>query len=313
MKALPSIALAAAVAASLLPSTARARFGKSSGTSAGTSTSSAGPHTAAPASGHAPNGPGSSDGRHGPSYGRGFPYYYGGYYGPYYYGPGYYGPGYYGSGYYGYGYGDGFAPYYYTPPPMAVPPPPPGAIPPPPYVETSLPPRPTTAVGFDGQHLISGGTAYAVGLSIEGRRWGINGLFTGLILPSDSAQGEFDALRMLDAHLTYALLQGPRGRLRIEAGFDSVFAQDVVVLGPDGGASVSLDLLGPLGIEGSTHFAPWPHRRFDAGGGLTLALGPLSVRGGWRYLLLDDNGVLKDGSRNIDHFNGPYVGLAVAL
>lgn len=37
------------------------------------------------------------------------------------------------------------------------------------------------------------------------------------------------------------------------------------------------------------------------------------MRAGWRYLVLDDNGVLQDGSRNIDRFTGPYLGLALAL
>ncbi len=200
------------------------------------------------------------------------------------------------------------------PPPPDGAPPLPTDVPPPPPEATAPRQRPATlTAGIDGLLPVSGGSAIGVSLTIEGQRWGLQAATLGFSLPSDTAPGQRDALRTLDVHLTYAVLSGARGRVRVEAGFNSVFAQDVVVLGPDAGASAVLKLLGPLGIEGSTHFAPWPHRRFDANAGPALALGSFTLRGGWRYLLLDDNGVLQDGSRNIDRFTGPYVGLALAL
>lgn len=307
MKPLRSIALSAALAvAALAPTTAHARFGKkaseSPGASSSPSSSGTGSHSAAPAKApptpHAPSGPPSPEGRY-RSYGptrHGYPTYYGGWYSPY----------------YGYGYDYGWGPYAGVPPPSLVPPSPPG-FPAPPQVEAQVPPRPRVTIGVDGQRPAVGGAAFAASVAIEAERWGVSCLFTAFLLPSDTVQGELDSLKMVDAHLTYALLRGARGRLRLEAGFNSVFAQDVVVLGPDGGATGVLGLIGPLGVEGSVHYAPWPHHRFDTRGGVSLAFGSLAVRAGWRFVLLDDNGVLQDGSRNIDRFCGPYLGLGLVL
>jgi hypothetical protein len=305
MKALGRVALAAAMAALLVPSGAQARFGKRSSGSSRAGTSAPAPGPRAPPSGPpAPRPP-----RTEPHQGRYYPYrpsvYYGGWYGPTY---SYYGGGYLYERYAYYPY-DGTVP----PPPPGAPPAPPGAVPPPPEAMTAAPPPPTLIAGVDGLLPVSGGAAYGLSLSLEGRRWGVRGAAMGFSLPSEAAPGERDVLRTLDAHLTYAVLSGERGRVRVEAGLNSVFAEDVVLLGPDGGVSVEMALAGPLCAEGSAHFTPVPHRRFDVNAGLALELGSLKMRAGWRHLVLDDNGVLQDGSRNIDRFTGPYLGLALAL
>lgn len=305
MKALGRVALATAMATLLVPSDAQARFGKRGSGASKTGSSAQTPGPRAPSSGPPAPRPPRTEPHHGPYYRYRSPVYYGGWYSPsysYYYGSHRYGS----YPYYPYGV---TAP----PPPPGTPPAPPGALPPPPEAMTAAPPPPILLAGADGLLPISGGAAFGVSLSLEGRRWGIRGAAVGFSLPSEAAPGERDLLRTLDAHLTYAVLSGERGRVRVEAGLDSVFAEDVVVLGPDLGTSVEMALVGPLCAEGSAHFTPLPHRRFDVNAGLALGLGSLKMRAGWRHLVLDDNGVLRDGSRNIDRFTGPYLGLALAL
>jgi len=82
--------------------------------------------------------------------------------------------------------------------------------------------------------------------------------------------------------------------------------------GPDAGLSAERGLVGPLGIEGSAHVTPWPHRRLDWTAGATLTLGHLGVRGGFRYTWLSDAGLL-DGVEHEDTFAGPYLGVALAF
>jgi hypothetical protein len=305
MKALGRVILAAAIAALLVPSNAQARFGKRGSGASKTGTSAQPPVSRAPPSGPPAPRPPRTEPYHGPYFRYRSPVYYGGWYSPSY---SYY------RGSYRYE-SDPYSPYGVTapPPPLGAPPAPPGAVPPPPEAMTAAPPPPTLVAGVDGLLPVSGGAAYGASLSLEGRRWGVRGAAMGFSLPSEAAPGERDVLRTLDAHLTYAVLSGERGRVRVEAGLGSVFAEDVVVLGPDGGASAEMALVGPLCAEGSAHFTPLPHRRFDVNAGLALELGSLKMRAGWRYLVLDDNGVLQDGSRNIDRFSGPYLGLALAL
>lgn len=315
MKALGRIALAAALAALLAPSSAQARFGKR-----GSGSASGGSSSQGSGSRPAPSGPPSTarpphtgwDGRHSPYYRYRGPVYYGGWTSPY----SYYPYSYYWDGGYSY---DPYLRYPYSygavpPPPVGTPPAPPDAPPPPPAPEEPPALRPPSlTAGVDGLVPVSGGSALGVSLGLEGRRWGFRAAAMGFSLPSDTVAGERDTLRTLDAHLTYAFVRTQRTRVRVELGVNSVFAQDVVVLGPDGGVSAAVSLVGPLGAEASAHFTPLPHRRFDANAGLALALGPLTLRGGWRYLVLDDNGVLQDGSRNVDRFTGPSLGLALAL
>src|SRR6185436_11362662 len=77
--------------------------------------------------------------------------------------------------------------------------------------------------GFDG------GATLGVGLMIEGDVIGLRADFAHLMVRADDGSGGTDTLELAGAHLTYALLAGERGRLRLEAGADSVFAQDLIV------------------------------------------------------------------------------------
>jgi len=90
------------------------------------------------------------------------------------------------------------------------------------------------------------------------------------------------------------------------------FAPDIVFLAPDAGLSGAVGIVGPLGLEASLSYTPWPFQRIDATAGLSLSLGVVGVRAGWRHLWLDDRGAL-DGARHTDTFTKPFVGVSVAL
>jgi hypothetical protein len=45
---------------------------------------------------------------------------------------------------------------------------------------------------------------------------------------------------------------------------------------------------------------------------VTVGVGPLGFRAGWRFQLLSDRGLV-DGIVHTDLYNGPYVGVGLAL
>ncbi len=53
-----------------------------------------------------------------------------------------------------------------------------------------------------------------------------------------------------------------------------------------------------------------PYTQLDAQAGLGLHLGILTLRTGWRWLLLNDRGLV-DGEAHQDVFAGPYAGLGL--
>lgn len=161
-------------------------------------------------------------------------------------------------------------------------------------------------------HAFSAGASLGAGFLLEGERLGLSLNAAHLVVAADDGQGGVDRLQQLNAHLTYALLSGDRGRLRLEGGLDTVFAPDIITLGPTGGLSAVLWVAGPLALEGSAMVTPFPHRQLDLRAGVGLGFGPLGVRAGWRTLVLDDAGIV-DGVSHVDVFNGPYLGVALAL
>jgi hypothetical protein len=182
------------------------------------------------------------------------------------------------------------------------------------YYASQPPAEPALLItaGAQGQFLQGGGGAVGLNASIEGERLGVMVDVNNFILPN--ADGSFDvaALRTLEAHGTFAVLAGPMGRLRLEAGVDSVFAPNVILIGPGVGASGTLSLVGPLGADASLRLTPWPYRQLDGMAGLTLALGPLGLRGGFRVTVLDDEGHI-DGTEQTNVYAGPYVGLTLSI
>jgi hypothetical protein len=165
--------------------------------------------------------------------------------------------------------------------------------------------------GVEGQAW-GGGAAVALNLGLEGLHWGVSGAMTSMELPTDDGTAGSDKLGLYSMHLTYALLTGDQGRLRAEAGVAGAKAPDVTMLGPSIALSFERCLFGAMDLEGRAQLVPVPYMQLDAQAGLGLHLGILTLRGGWRWLLLNDRG-LAGGDAHQDILSGPYVGLGLNI
>ena len=154
---------------------------------------------------------------------------------------------------------------------------------------------------------MNGGAASAQ-LRIEGPRWGV--ALEGRHLLVDSEHISF-----FNGFLTYALLGNERGRLRLEAGGQSAFAQDLIVLSPAVGLSLAVGFGESFGVEAVARASVYPHVQAELAAGLTYALGPLGLRAGWRGVYLNDNGWANPTTHvaNEDAFGGPYFGVGMAF
>jgi hypothetical protein len=159
---------------------------------------------------------------------------------------------------------------------------------------------------------MGGGGAVGLNLAFEGREFGVSSRYNALVLPTDDGTEGTDRIHLTDVHLTWAAWASPKGRFRLEAGMAVASAPDVTFVGPSLGASFEKCLLGPLDVEGKLHIVPVPHRQADLQGGVALHLGVLSLRGGWRALVLDDAGLL-DGEVHRDVMSGPYAGVGLTF
>ncbi|QRN98265.1 hypothetical protein JRI60_04125 [Archangium violaceum] len=165
--------------------------------------------------------------------------------------------------------------------------------------------------GVEGQAL-GGGAAMALNLGLEGLHWGVGGAMTSMKLPTDDGTAGTDKLELYSVHLTYALLTGDEGRLRAEAGVAGARAPDVALVGPSIALSFERCLFGAMDLEGRAQLVPVPYMQLDAQAGLGLHMGILTLRGGWRWMLLNDRG-LAGGDANQDVLSGPYVGLGLNI
>jgi hypothetical protein len=164
-------------------------------------------------------------------------------------------------------------------------------------------------MGLTGQAM-GGGGALGLNLGLEGKRWGVDGALTALTLPTDDGTEGEDKLGLYSAHLTYALISSDQGRLRAEAGMAVATAPDVTFMGPSVALSFERCLFGGLDVEGRGQLVAVPYTQLDAQAGLGLHLGILTLRGGWRWLLLNDHGLVDDEVHQ-DVFAGPYAGLGL--
>jgi len=162
-----------------------------------------------------------------------------------------------------------------------------------------------------GQHVESKGSAFGIGLGVEGEHLGVLAQWNGFYLDSLSGAGT-DNVNVVHLHLTYALLSGPLGRLRLHLGGSGAFAPDLSRVGPSIGASAALGLIGPLGIEGQVSYTPTPFVEFDAFAGLNIGWGAVALRGGYHWTYLDDRGLV-DGIPHSERYQGPWIGIGVAL
>ncbi|MFL5345673.1 MAG: hypothetical protein ACJ8AT_12835 [Hyalangium sp.] len=198
------------------------------------------------------------------------------------------------------------------PPPVEVVPSPPPLPPPPPQVRTSTSePSPLfVRLGVDGAALDTAAGLSAF-LGVEGARAGMDVRGLQLVMPTDD-ETEEDRLTVMSFHLTYALIAQERARLRLEGGLSSAHAPHVTVLGPSLGLSLEAGIAGNLDIELRAQGTAYPFRQVDAQAGLALHLNSVVLRGGWRTLYLNDNGVVDDVVHE-DTFGGPYLGLGFAF
>jgi len=164
-------------------------------------------------------------------------------------------------------------------------------------------------LGLEGQAM-GGGGALVLNLGVEGKRWGVNGALTSLALPTDDGTDGVDRIGLYSSHLTYAVASSDQGRLRLEGGVAVATAPDVTFVGPSIAASFERCLFGGLDLEGRAQLVPVPYTQLDAQAGLGLHLGALTMRAGWRWLLLNDRGAV-DGETHEDVFAGPYAGIGL--
>ncbi|HUM11970.1 MAG TPA: hypothetical protein VLT82_13575 [Myxococcaceae bacterium] len=192
--------------------------------------------------------------------------------------------------------------------------PPPGT----PVDEDGLPPVPERSVRrtifsitADGQHVESKGSAFGLGLGVEGEHLGVLAQWNGFYLDSLTGPGT-DNINLVHLHATYAVLSGPQGRLRLHLGGSGAFAPDLSRIGPSIGVSTALGLIGPLGIEGQVSYTPTPFVEFDAFAGVSVGWDHLALRGGYHWTYLDDRGLV-DGVPHTERYQGPWIGIGVAL
>jgi hypothetical protein len=178
-------------------------------------------------------------------------------------------------------------------------------------------PAMVSTLAFQGQAMLDspstpGGGALAFFYAVEGPQVGLLLDSNSMFLRADDGSLDTDALHLIDAHVTYALVSSPHGRLRLEAGLDSAIAPDIAFFGPGGGVSGVIGLFGSTSLEGSLRVTAYPFTKVDWSAGLNIGMGTVALRMGWRQTYLDDQGRV-DGVSHEDLLYGPYLGLALAL
>jgi hypothetical protein len=163
-------------------------------------------------------------------------------------------------------------------------------------------------LGVEGFAVKDGG-ALGGHLGIEGRHWGFSTRLTSLGLSAEDGSGGRDRIQLGEVNLTFAPVASKHGRLRLEAGVAAARAPDITFIGPSVALSFERCLFGPLDVEGRLQWVPVPHVQLDGQAALALHLGVLTLRGGWRGLLLNDKGYIEEGVEHQDVMGGPFAGL----
>ena len=204
--------------------------------------------------------------------------------------------------------------YFVAPPPVVAYDPQADEVPP-----TAADPDATTlaiSTMIDGDATFAGDTSMLGARALfEGERLGVSLGYTGVISPTTDGSAGVDVFHLAQAHLTYALVSTPRGRIRAEIGAHIASAPDVTFVAPGVGVSAALRLFRGWGMETRVFGNVYPYTELDARLGVVWSGSVVSVLGGVRALYLNDNGAL--GAANAgdtsDFFFGPYLGLALAL
>jgi hypothetical protein len=164
-------------------------------------------------------------------------------------------------------------------------------------------------MGVEG-NVLPEGRAVGFNLGVEERHWGVSARINSLTLNTDDGSEGKDQITLADASVTFAPMASEHGRLRWEAGVAMARAPDITFIGPSLGLSFERCLFGPFDLEGRVQWVPLPHLQLDGQMGLAMHLGALTVRAGWRGLLLDDRGHL-DGVVHREKMGGPFGGVGL--
>ena len=171
-------------------------------------------------------------------------------------------------------------------------------------------PAPVTgSIGIEGQSTANGGVL-SLTLAAEGQRWGFDTQFTSIWSPASDGVSPGNNINLLNLHATYAFLSSSHFRLRVGAGVDSAYGQDVTFFAPGVALSGGVGLFGPFGLDFNAHLTPFVFGQVDTSVGLNLTLGPVAARVGWRRISLSEAGLFQR-TINQDVFSGPYLGLAL--
>jgi hypothetical protein len=166
-------------------------------------------------------------------------------------------------------------------------------------------------LGATAQPLSNGSGIFGLNLLVDWRSLGIDVRFDDVGIRPDSLSS-VDHSRLLNASMTFPLIDGEHGRLRAHLGAYSLFVPGTTFVGPGGGLSLSLDLFGPFTAEGSAQAVLFPFTQLDSRAAMGLRLGPIEGRLGWRFLLLDDQGRSGDVG-NVNVASGPYLGALIRI
>jgi hypothetical protein len=147
-------------------------------------------------------------------------------------------------------------------------------------------------------------------LGLEGRRWGVSTRLAGLSLEAKDRGSGTAHVQLAEAHVTFAPAVGPRGRWRLEGGVAAARAPGVTFVGPSLAMSFERCLWGSWDLEGRLQWVPLPQLQLDGQLGLAVHLGVLTLRAGWRGLLLDDRGTV-NGEAHRNTLSGPFGGLGL--
>ncbi|WP_434385369.1 hypothetical protein [Melittangium boletus] len=180
------------------------------------------------------------------------------------------------------------------------------------FVEDPPEPEKLVRLGLEAQTARRGG-GLGLHFALEEERVGVSTRLSTLSLrPAEDDGSERARLFLGGANLTFAAAVSHKGRLRLETGVAVTRVPGVTFVGPSLGMSFERCLLGELDLEGSAQWVPVPHLQLEGQMGLSLHLGPLLLRAGWRGLLLDDRGRI-NGVTLKQRVGGPYTGVGLAF
>ncbi len=182
---------------------------------------------------------------------------------------------------------------------------------PPSVREGSEPPAQANLTADGG--LVGQGTVVGVGLQIDGERFGGGARLHVLSLATDDGSPGHDTIGLLSLKPSMLLVSNKSLSVRVSGGLDMAFAPDALFIGPGIGTSALLRVVGPVKLEASANWTPFPFTQVNGDAGLGVDVGPVRLRGGYRAIYLSDQGRVEAGRINREFFAGPYAGMSLRL